>query len=137
VVLGDDGPVKSTSTSGGTRSLFEQLVRTNENGVPTGIRFDQLAALSLGILASAFGEGFASLISGNFQAFVIGPLDGVASFIGEFFATFSTGVEAIERGVWRPLREFVGLFGPGAWLVALGVVVVIGYLAAKGWSLRG
>jgi hypothetical protein len=114
-------------------SLYQQL--TSSDG--TRLRLDRVASLSTGILATAFGTGLADLIRTVYLALVIKPLRGLESFVGDVSDTFTTGIEGVSEGVWRPLFELLDWFGPAAWIVAALVVLVIAFGVAKGWSLSG
>jgi len=118
-------------------SLYSQLTRSDEkSGTVVGIRAGQLATVSTGILATAFGSGVARVVDSVWATFVIGPLDGASSWIELIWGTITESMNAISRAAWAPLTEFVVAFGPVAWIAAVLAVLVIAYGVNRGRSLR-
>lgn len=120
-------------TGGGSSSLYQWL--TQAGG--TRIRLDRLASVVTGIVATAVGSGIADVVRAYWLALVIRPLRALQGFVTDVSETFTTGIEGVSSGIWSPLFELIEWFGPGAWLVAVVVVLVIAFGVAKGWSLRG
>ncbi|MCO8254544.1 hypothetical protein NKF26_12095 [Haladaptatus sp. AB618] len=117
---------------GSDRTLMDSL--TSSNG--TSIRLDRLAALLLGIIATAFGEGVANFVEGVFDAFLISPIEGVADFITSVFLSIRVGFNSVSSTVWTTYRSFLANFGPFAYLVAVLLMIAIAFLLVKGrdWS---
>lgn len=114
-------------------SLLSQLKTDNGTSIDVG----DLTALVAGLLASALSSGYAAWIDAVLSTFVINPARGLAKWLSEFVGAV-IGVPAdVLSASWGETARFVGNFGIVALPVAAVVVIVLAYIVAEGWSLRG
>jgi len=105
---------------------------TTDDG--TALAVGKLVWASLVVLAGAVFGGAADVVQSLFNAFIITPLDSLASF-AESVVSGSYGVlTEAARGAWVPTTQFVGDFGVVSFAVALVFVIATAYILARGWS---
>lgn len=102
------------------------------------IRIDRVVTFAAGVLSAAWGLNFAEAIGALFDAFIIDPLRGLATFGGQLVSTIFDGPILTIRLSWAELEAFIAsLPGPVAFAAAVAATVTIAYLVYRASDLRG
>jgi len=129
-------PDESFSAGGGAGGEEESLLGVVTTDGGTEIDVSALVTVMSGIVTAAFGTSLADAISETISAWFIAPLEELAAFFEEIQRVYAVPGYVLTNA-WIQAETFITSFGPISFIVAVLFVVLVAYLVATGWSLRG